>query len=230
MTDGASQLRVRAAEVWRVRERTEHEVSALFSWLAAELEAIGAPPVLHDLAKRAADDELVHAEHCRRVIDALVPNAPPLAPAPFAPLGPAALGREQRALYASVALGCITETLSTALLFELRRRAEPEGGEAAVVRDAFDVILRDEVQHGRLGWAHLAWARRAGDVSFLSEHVPAMIAAARAGEAGAAHTAEGAAFLVRWGVLPVVDVDRIVSATITATILPGLAQHGVAPH
>lgn len=222
-----SELRARAADVWRVRERTEHEVAALFAWLAGELAAIGAPAVLLDLAARASADELVHARHCRRIVEALVSDAAPLPPAPFSPLGPAALGRQARALYTSVALGCVTETLSTALLLELRRRAEPAGGEAAVVRDAFDVILRDEVQHGRLGWAHLAWAKGRGDVSFLAAHVPAMIAAARAGEAGAAHAAEDAAFLVRWGVLPAADVDRIVNATIQQTILPGLAQLGV---
>jgi hypothetical protein len=120
-----------------------------------------------------------------------------------------------------VALGCVTETLSAALLIELRKRSGvPE------VHDAFDVILKDEVQHSRLGWAHLAWAAQRGDVSFLEPHVQPMIAAALDAERTPAAPEDEAA-LTRWGVLPARDVAAIAEATIASTILPGLARFGV---
>ena len=52
-----------AARVWLVRERTEHEASALFRRLARDLAEARAPAELRALAERCADDETVHARY-----------------------------------------------------------------------------------------------------------------------------------------------------------------------
>jgi len=189
-----------AAQAWRVRERTEHEASALFRRLAADLQAAAAPVELSALATRAAEDERRHAVHCRRIIDALVPGLAPLPPDLTMHLGPTSSAAADRALYASVALGCVTESLSTALLIELRPRAE-----AGVVREALDVILEDEVRHSRLGWAYLAHEASRRDVAFLAPAVPAMLHAALEAESASMGPALGddeKDGRRGWGILP----------------------------
>lgn len=205
-----------AARIWCVRERTELEAAALFEGLARDLEAARAPAPLVALARRSAADERVHAVHCRRIVDALEPGMSPLTPDLLAPLGPPDADPARRALYASVAIGCITESLSTALLIELRAAAR-----MTEVCEGLDVILRDEVRHSRLGWACLAYAAERGDVGWLSEWVPAML------EAALAHGGDSRLDLRAYGILPRADVDVISRATIETTILPGLRLHGI---
>jgi len=211
--------RRRAAEIWRIRERTEHEAATLFQRLASDLEAAGAHPDLVTLARRCADDERVHAEHCRAIVDALADGLEPLAPMD-ARLGPADASAARRALYTSVALGCITESLSTALLIELRPHATHD-----VVRRGLDRILTDEVRHARLGWAHLAYEAERGDVSWLSAVVPAMLEAAL--DTDVLPQADASHDLRAYGVLRRADVDAICAGTVADTIAPGLARFGV---
>lgn len=211
-----------AAEVWRIRERTEHEVSAIFARLAADLEASHAPPDLGALARRCAADELEHAAHCRRIVDALAPGLAPLTPDRAIVLGPADAPPRRRALYASVALGCVTESISAALLIAMRPHAA-----LAPVRDGLDAILRDEVRHARLGWAHLAVEAERGDVGWLAPAVPAMIDAARDAERPPGGDPSAPRDLRRYGVLPPDEVERVVDEVLRTTVRPGLARFGV---
>jgi hypothetical protein len=213
--------RKRAARVWAIRERTEHEVSRLFLRLADDLSASGAPQALVARAQRCAEDELVHAVHCREIVRALDPAVTPLPPNLQFRLGGASLSVAQRALYASVALGCVTESLSTALLLEMRRHAEED-----VVKSGLDRILTDEVQHSRLGWAHLAYVAKTSDVSWLAEHTHAMFDAALSSETVAPTDGDTEA-LRAWGILSPDEVARIAEATRSSVIQPGLRAHGI---
>ena len=217
------EIRGAAAQVWRIRERTELEAAELFDRLSCDLAEAHAPYPFVDLAMRCAEDERRHAIHCRKVVDSIGPELPALEPDRSVRLGPAGMSPARRALYASVALGCVTESLSTALLLEMRTHAD------GVVREALDVIVRDEVRHSRLGWAHLAWAASHGDVSWLAHAVPVMIASALEGEIPAtARTDEDRAHLAALGILSPDTIGRIADDTIRTTILPGLARYGVA--
>ena len=212
----------RAAQVWLVRERTEHEAAALFARLARDLAACAAPGALVDLAARCGRDETVHAGHCRAIVEDLEPGLAPLPPDASLSLGPRLASAGERALYASVALGCVTESLSTALLIELRPLAT-----RPVVRRALDVILEDEVRHSRLGWAYLAHAAAREDVRWVQPHVPAMLAAALDGELPSATPIEAGESLAGLGILDRDVVRRICAETIESTIVPGLARYGI---
>lgn len=216
------EVREAAAQVWRIRERTEHEAAALFDRLSCDLAEAHAPYPFVDLAMRCAKDEREHAVHCRGVVESIAPGLPALAPDRSVRLGPLGMTASQRALYASVALGCVTESLSTALLIEMRSHAK------GIVRGALDVILRDEVRHSRLGWAHLAWASTRSDVRWLAGAVPVMLASALEGEKPATARSEAdRARLAELGILSPDTIARIADETIRTTILPGLARHGV---
>lgn len=149
--------------------------------------------------------------------------APDLAPLP-PDLG-IVLGGEtapaRRALFASVALGCVTETLSTALLIEMRPHAHLE-----VVREGLDRILEDEVRHSRLGWAHLAFEAERGDVSWIATSIPGMLRAALDTDV-LPTSGEEHHDLREYGILARSDVRRICESTIETTIVPGLARFGI---
>lgn len=210
-----------AARVWRYRERIELEAADQFARLAAELSATGASPAVIELARAAAADERHHATLCRRLVDRFAPALAPLPPVLGQRLGPAHLSRRGAALYGTVAMSCITETLSAALLLHMREVAS-HGPVAATVQR----ILKDEIGHSRLGWAHLAHEAERGDVSWLSPHIPAMLREALAADLEPM-TTEGRD-LSAYGILPAARVHAIVRQAVAEVIAPGLARHGVA--
>jgi hypothetical protein len=120
-----------------------------------------------------------------------------------------------------VAACCITETESVSTVTTLLC-ADCEPQVAAALRE----IARDEVSHSRMGWAHLAREAEALDVGFLSPWIPVMLAGTVPVGffAPAAPEPEG---LLRYGVLPRSEKQRVFAATLREVILPGLVQHGV---
>ncbi len=208
------------ARAWQYREKIEREAADQFSRLAGELSRAGLPAVLVDMAEDAAVDERRHAEMCRRIVNQLHPGLARLQPRLGVALGPRQLSPPRRALYASVAISCVTESLSAALLLEIHERATDD----LVRRTAHD-ILKDEVSHSRLGWAHLALAAEQGDVQWLGSYVPAMLDAAIASDVApmSAEPVDGSGY----GILPASVVADIAQATIDQVIHPGLARFGV---
>ena len=210
--------------VWLVRERTEREARELFAGLAADLGALDVDPVLGQMARQAAADEGRHARRCRALVARFAAPAAP--PAPLPPrrlqLGPPELPIARRALYASVALSCVTETLATALLLELRRRATD-----ATVRATLHEVLRDEVDHARLGWAHLAAVARTGTAAWLAPHVPAMLRAALGGQIAPVDGGAPDPDLSGYGLLPHAEVFRVVRAVAAEVLFPGLERFGI---
>lgn len=163
-------LMLSAAQVWRRRATTEREAARLFGDLAGDLNALGVGSTLVARARTAARDEMRHAVRCEALVARFDSGISKPEPPRRLRLGPADL---TPALFASVALSCVTETLSTALLLEMRERAADE-----LVRRTVHEILRDEVEHSRIGWTHLAIEARRGRSGWLAPYLPAMLTAA----------------------------------------------------
>lgn len=223
------------AAMWRYRERVEYEAAALFVALADDLDAARLPS-LAARARTAAADERRHALRCRAIVDACYPELAPLPPrtiavAPVTPPRAGVTGLSEtgatpepdparRALYASVAMGCVTETLSCALLVAMRDDAE-----FGPTRAAVDEIVKDEIEHSRIGWAHLATAvARGDDVTWLAPHIAAMRTAALTHEIKEVALSDD---LSGYGILPRARVTTIVDATWRDVIVPGFAHHGI---
>lgn len=208
----------RAARVWRHRERIEREAAVLFVRLAEDLAKAG-----HlDLANRATEagaDEQRHALRCCELVDALSSEPLPSEQCRDVILGPADLSARDRMLYAAVALGCVTESLSCALLLELREKATHP-----LVRATVEEILKDEIEHARIGWSVLAAEARERDVGWLARYLPAITAEAVAEDVD---PMAGDDELAGLGVLPRARVDVLVNETWTSVIAPGLERYGV---
>ena len=165
---------------------------------------------------------------CRAIVDELGVELPPLPPPDAAPLGPAGLDKRQRALYAAVAISCVTETLSAALLLAMNDRAQP-----GRIRDTVHHILRDEISHSRLGWALLAAERERGGegaLTWLSAHLEPMLAEAVSADVEPMFEsrAERPDYSAH-GVLRREQVGSVVREAIEQVIAPGLREHGIDP-
>lgn len=209
------------ARVWRHREKVEWEAAGQFGLLAAALDEMEAPAPLVDLATKAEHDEVRHAGLCRGIVEHLGVRLPRVEPAQEARLlGPAGLSGQARALYASLALSCITETLSTALLLAMQDLTQDP-----VVLAAVRQILKDEVGHSRIGWAHLAWEKERSDVTWLSPYIARMVEAALSGptfeQELPAQTGES------FGILAPERARALTKETLSEVVFPGLALYGI---
>lgn len=211
------------ARIWTYRKRVEIEAADQFQRLADDLHASTGKTEAYEMSRAAAEDELRHAKLCEKILEDTGRATVSLKPELGVGLGPEGLSVRKRALYACVSLSCITETLSTALLVEMRPRAKP-----VVVREVVHSILEDEISHSRLGWAQLAREARAFEVGWLAPYLTGMIRAAVLTDVKPMVAGKNTADLSAFGILPAKEARAIMERTVTTVILPGLRQFGVA--
>lgn len=212
------------AETWSFRGHAERSATLRFERLARELRACEASAVAIELAELAIEDERRHALLCDSVAaaysaDEWTNDCAVQAPSP---LGPPGLAHEDRLLFEVVAFCCFTETLNTAMLIEtLKHAEEPE------IRRALQEILRDEVQHSRLGWAHLADARAHGRGDFLGQSLPYMFETADVEAIFTNDSRRDDPRLAFYGELSRDQRIGIFCAAVRDVVFPGLEAQGV---
>ncbi len=118
-------------------------------------------------------------------------------------------------------MSCVTETVSAAALGRMLERTEN-----AAVRDTVRAVLRDEINHAQLGWAHLAREQRRGAVPFVADYLPAMLAQT-VGEELFAAGPDADADLGGLGALSRLDRQQVVVGSLQQVIFPGLERFGV---
>jgi hypothetical protein len=181
-----------------------------------------APEALVELAARASRDETRHASRCEDILRTRQAPVPP-PETRLLEYAPLELTPEQRLTYEVVAQSCVSETESMATLVTLLDAARDETLKAVIHE-----LARDEVQHARLGWGYLAWARPRMDLAFLGPLLPGMVA----GSAGpdlfrAAPPGTDDPTLLHSGVVPHSERQRIYLQTLDSVVIPGMEEHGV---
>jgi len=206
-----------AGEAWAFRARVEQEATLRFNRLAVAIAAFDPDSPVPALLQRAAGDEERHAALCAGLATFY---GQPLEPGRDTPIAPANLPPRRAVLYEMVAACCITETESvTTLTRLLAETVDPR------VKTVLHEIARDEVTHGRMGWAHLAREAAASDVSFLSPFIPGMLAGAAGDRLFAAADPElESKDLPRDGVLPHSTKRAIFTGTLEGVVFPGLEK------
>lgn len=142
--------RAAAVATWRGRMVNEFSSAPVFTGLAAQLEAAGAPGWAAEAAEMAGEEHR-HGALCGAVVEAL--GAEAVAPAPARDPLPEhlAVDRFEAVTRNLLSVCCLSETVACALI--TAERAEmPEGPLRALLGE----ILADEVGHARLGWRWLA--------------------------------------------------------------------------
>jgi hypothetical protein len=211
------------ATMWLGRSLAEARAAFSFAIIADTLDGRGAEAELRAVARRAVDDERRHAEICRRVASAYA--ARELAtPEPEPVVAPELAGAapELRATLHVVGMCALNETTGSAFLELCRARAT-----GALVRAALRELLADEIDHARIGWAHVASPRvgaegRAGVGAWLVRLLAANLREWRNRPLLPARDA-----LALHGCPPWADVDATVMGAMRDLILPGFAHVGV---
>jgi len=216
-------VRLRVRGTWAFRTRAEIEAAARFSRMAEELAESGAEPVVVQGARDAAADEARHRDLCAELAAKWgAPEAVDHVP-PRVRIGRSEQEQRDRLLWEVVAVCCISETMNAALLtraFEVAK--EPD------IRRTLHELLKDEVRHSRLGWAHLAAERAAGRGDFLRDVLPLMLeASVEPGFLDGTREAPWTDELYDYGELPVPELVKLYCDTLDEVIFKGLDAMGV---
>jgi hypothetical protein len=214
-------VRRRAGKAWAFRTRVEREAARRFIRLAEAISGFDPDSPVPALMRRASDDERRHAGLCAEL--AATYGEPVDGDAADVRIAPAKLGARAAVLYEVVAACCITETESVATVTTLLAE-DIEPGVERVLRE----IARDEVLHGRMGWAHLAREAALYDVSFLAPWIPSMLSGSAQEELFNTADAElEDPELLRHGVLPHSKKRAIFAGTLEGVVFPGLERFGI---
>lgn len=137
---------------WARRAEVELTAAALSAQIARGLLIDGAVIEVLELAASAVSEELEHAQICRLVAERYLARALP--PPRARPIDEPVFGDASPAVSRLLGLvlhSCINETMATLCLREGLKSAESSSARAATRQ-----LLADDVNHARLGWAHLA--------------------------------------------------------------------------
>lgn len=219
MTPGLREL---VGEAWAFRAYVERDAALRFTRLAQAISAFDRDSPTIPLMLRAAADERRHAVLCSELAAAYGREPEPELRA-ATDIAPQQLGARESVLYEVVAACCITETESVATLTTLLAgRSEPR------VREVLHEIARDEVSHGKMGWAHLAREALVSDVSFLGAYIPSMLTGTVDERLFTdARPDEDSEELLRYGVLPHSQKRETFVGTLREVVLPGLERFGI---
>jgi hypothetical protein len=146
------QQRAQLVAVWLSRAASERRVADAFEVIHGALASTRSEPSLLALAARAVDDEHRHAELCR-VLASRYAGRELEPPGRLTLVTPEHRGAPARLVPTLHVLGhcAMNETFASAFLEASLSLAEVPLGRAALRE-----LLSDEIDHARIGWAHLA--------------------------------------------------------------------------
>lgn len=212
---------------WFHRASAELGVAVAFEAFRPRLRDVGAADVVLALADKAIDDERRHGELCARLAARYLGETAVTVPEARSTALPDFGTGDEPTEIALLALGmcCINESVASEWI---RSCWQVATSPAAVA--ANKAHLQDEIDHARLGWAHLASAA-VGPVlkRSLAAWAPRLL------RVNVAEWKKRDAFLPSAGIpahghLSAVEQDDVVDAAVRDVVLPGLVHVGlVAP-
>lgn len=137
---------------WRDAARTELDAGFGYAKVVTELYELGAETNVLSMATKAAHEEVRHAQTCRELAEHYL-GEPVSMPTPRAVTLPEHKGADEtlRKHLHVVGLSCINESLAVTFAETCLR-----GATYQAVLPSLKAHLQDEINHARVGWAHLA--------------------------------------------------------------------------
>jgi hypothetical protein len=215
-------VRDRVGATWAFRTRAEIEATARFARMARELKEAGAEAVVWEGAASASEDEARHRDLCAVVARTWGRPEAIEHVAPRERIGRTEMDRRDRLLWEVVSVCCLGETMNTALMTRCLEVAKD-----AQIRDTLHALLKDEVRHARLGWAHLAAERATGRGAFLRDVLPLLLEASVEPHFFEPSNEPWTDRLYDYGELPAAELLGIFVDTLEQVFFKGLDAMGV---
>ncbi len=202
--------RERVGREWLRRAEVELTAATFTAQIVRGLLLDGASLDVIELAARAVGDEVSHGRICHQVGERYLGREPVYGDCP------PALSR----LLAMVMHSCINETLATVCLRDTLHRCGSPTAKAATRQ-----LLRDDLNHARMGWAHLA----SPFVSTEAKHhvgraLPTLL---RLGHEGWLHEPRAAFDDAANGVVGPAGFPALMEKAFEELILPGFEHVGI---
>jgi hypothetical protein len=138
-------------------------------------------------------------------------------------IGRAEMHARDRLLWEMVSVCCVAETMNAALLTRCLEIAKDEE-----IRVTLRELLKDEVRHARVGWAHIAAERAAGRGEFLRDVLPLILeASVEPGFLAGSHAPPWDDSLYDYGELPHSELVSLYCETLEQVVFRGLDAMGV---
>lgn len=210
------------ARIWLGRAASERRVADAFEIIRNALVDLGSQQEMIELAERAVDDEYRHAELSRRVASRYAGRELD-APARLQLVVPAHPGASPRLLPTLHVLGhcAMNETFASAFL-----EASLQHAKSVFARAALRALFSDEIDHARLGWAHLAELRKS-ERDELGSWLPSLISANLKMWRETARPYPVDPLLHAHGAPPATAVEQALLNAIRQLIIPGLEHFGL---
>jgi hypothetical protein len=219
--DGAA--RSAMARHWRRRAWSEGQVATAFAELHAGLIEVEAEAVVVRMIGGAAADEVRHSAVCAALAGAYLADAPAARAGDGVALPRfAGEARDVEVTLQVVGMCCVGETLATVWL-----EACLAGARTPLARAANRVHLREEVEHARAGWAHLAAPRTAGQRAIVEQYAPGFVRAGVREWLAAGSDLPVGTGLEGHGVLTAAQHRAAVLRGAREVVLPGFAALGI---
>jgi hypothetical protein len=208
---------------WKHRARSELQVGRAFEAMVPVLRERRASAAVLDRLARGAEEEVRHSEICARLAETYLGDAVERPKIDSVPLPRFDVGDDELETALLVAgMCCVNETIATAWISACLSAAK-----TPLAMMANRIHLHDEIEHARVGWAHLASdavsdeTRRA-----LAACLPRLLEANAPGweRDDPSLPAEG---VPEQGHLPVQVSRRVFVDAIGDLVLPGFAHVGV---
>jgi hypothetical protein len=148
----SSAQRAAIAGHWKHRARSELQVGRAFAAMVPVLRERRASSAVIDRLERGAEEEVRHSEICAQLAETYLGEAVVRPVIDSVPLPRFDVGDEELETALLVAgMCCVNETIATAWIGACLAAAQSP---LAVMANR--IHLHDEIEHARLGWAHLA--------------------------------------------------------------------------
>lgn len=217
--------RSQLSAIWLARAASERRVADAFEVVRDALEDLGSEPQLRALAARAVDDEHRHAELARLVASRFAGRELE-PPARLTLVVPEHRGAPARLRCSLHVLGhcAMNETFASAFL-----EAALGACRAPYARASLRELLSDEVDHARIGWAHLA-ALGAYERAELAPWIDSLVRANLEMWRESEREYPSDPALHRHGSPPAEVVESALLGAVRDLIIPGLAHFGIPTH
>jgi hypothetical protein len=215
--------RVAIAGHWKHRARSELQVGRAFAAMVPLLRERGASAAVLDRLERGAEEEVRHSEICARLAETYAGEEVVRPRIDSVSLPRFDVGDDDLETALLVAgMCCVNETIATAWISACLAAAQ-----TPLAMMANRIHLHDEIEHARVGWAHLA-SEAVSDATraALGPCLPRLLEANAPGweRDDASLPAEG---VPEQGHLPVAVSRRVFIDAVSDLVLPGFAHVGV---